>query len=176
MEQQTLHLLDSSTFINAMIIKQLPNLLALKTRINFCEYVYRVELNNNKYKETRQEAQKLVNDGRVGISNLTLDDLDRIAGLDKPRRIGFGEIACAVVAERENGRVLCDDVRARKWIIKRIASLKWESIEDILIQAAFKCLISEYDLDKHQKVLEENNYKCQVHLRHTYLMQRANVR
>ena len=50
-------------------------------------------------------------------------------------QIGIGEIACAIIAERQSGGVLCDDRKARRWLADRVAVLKWESIEDILLDA-----------------------------------------
>ena len=111
-----LWMLDSSTFINALIIDRVTLLLSLRSPAFFPEYVFRFELGANARDETREGATQAVDRRQVGVQKLTLADLDRIAALGAPRRVGLGELACAVIAQRTGGGVLCDDWRARRWI------------------------------------------------------------
>ena len=97
---------------------------------------------------------------QIGVESLTLSDLDRIADLSAPRRIGIGEIACTIIAERQAGGVLCDDWKARKWLEQRTTPHSWESIDDVLLDAAAIGHIGEFDLVDFQQRLEANRYRC----------------
>src|SRR5260370_11336260 len=157
-------MLDSSTFINCCIIARLPLFLILRSPLCFSEYVFRVELGINAHDSTRSEAAQWVARQRIGIKTLSLADLDRINRLGAPRRIGLGEIASAILAEREAGGVLCDDWRGRRWLEPRVTVRRWESIEDVLLEAARFGHVSEFDLDDFQNTLEQERYSCRYNL------------
>jgi hypothetical protein len=139
-------LLDSSTFIHATIVDRVALISSLRSPLFFPEYVFRFELGANAKETTRDEAAAQVTRKRIGLQALTLTDLDKIASLSAPRKIGLGELACAVIAERLAGGVLCDDWHAKAWLDKRISPPQWESIETILLDAAAKNYIGELDL------------------------------
>lgn len=161
--------LDSSTFINALIIERLWLLPRNREPLRIPEYVLRVELKAETHADTAIQAEGFVTAGHAVICQLSLADLDRIAQLGTPRRIGLGEIACAVVAERESGGVLLDDWRGRRWLEQRLAVALWESIEDVLLLAAAKGNLSEFDLDECEDCLRQNRYECRVNLRLEHL-------
>ena len=165
----SLWMLDSSAFIHALIVGRVPLLISLRSPAYFPEYVFRVELGSNAKEETREEAAGSVRRNQIGVKQLTLGDLDRIAALEAPRKIGLGELACAVIAERLAGGVLCDDWRARRWIAIRMPSVTWDSIEGLLLDAAQQDQIGELDLVDFQEELERNCYHCRVDLRMEYL-------
>ena len=167
---------DSSTFIHCCIISRIPLFLVLRSPLYFSEYVFRVELGINAHESTRIEASRWVSRQKIGIKMLSLADLDRINRLGAPRRIGLGEIACAIIAEREAGGVLCDDWRGRGWLEPRVAVNRWESIEDVLLEAARLGHVSEFDLDGFQTTLEEERYMCRYNLRIEHLRQAASNR
>jgi predicted nucleic acid-binding protein len=175
-ETQTIHswTLDNSTFINARLIRRVWLLPLLRKEVSFPEYVFKVELGSGAHPDTRIEAARCVEKGDIGVRRLTLEDLDRIAGLSMPRRIGLGEVACALIAEREDGGVLCDDRKARNWILERVSPKAWEAIEDLLIAGAEASHLSEYDLQDCQETLRLNKYQCSCDLRHEYLRRLAN--
>ena len=58
----------------------------------------------------------------------------------------------------------------------RIAVNRWESIEDVLIEAARLGHVSEFDLDGFQTTLEEERYMCRYNLRIEHLRQAASNR
>jgi hypothetical protein len=169
-----LWMLDSSTFINAIAIERVALLVSLRKPIHFSEYVLRFELGVNARQSTRAEALNWVNRKLIGVESLTLPDLDRIAALAAPRRIGIGEVACAIIAERCAGGVLCDDWRAKGWLEQRTAPHSWDSIEGVLLDAAAAGLIGELDLVDFQKALEIERYKCRVDLRMEHLQRQMN--
>src|SRR5207244_3794384 len=111
---------------------------------------------------------------KIGLRQLSLADLDRINELGVPRRIGLGEITCAIIAEREAGGVLSDDWRGRSWLEKRVPVKRWESVEDLLLHAAQLNHISEFDLDQFQEALESERYTCRFNLRLEHLRRLAN--
>ena len=86
--------------------------------------------------DTRQRAVDCVRRNQIGISRLSLADLDRLASLSAPRRLGLGELACAIIAERDGGGVLCDDMKAVTWLQAHVRVRWWESIEDVLLDCA----------------------------------------
>jgi len=167
-------MLDSSTFINACYIARIQLLILLRSPIFFPEYVFRVELGVNAHPTTRREAESWVQKKKIGIRQLSLSDLDRISELAAPRRIGLGEIACAIVAEREGGGVLCDDHKGRNWLQSRLATTCWQSVEDFLLHAAELGYVSEFDLQACQETLESNRYLCRYDLRLEHLRRAAN--
>ncbi|QDT32005.1 hypothetical protein [Thalassoglobus polymorphus] len=163
-------MLDSSTFIHVVMIDRLQLLSNLRTPLCFPEYVYRFELGVNAKLRTRQNAKECVRCEQVTVQQLTLEDLERIAELEAPRRIGLGEIACAIIAERNQGGVLCDDRRAKNWLCDRISgSVVWEDTEDFLLNAADLWHISEFDLEEFQSTLRDNLYVCRIDLRQEHL-------
>jgi hypothetical protein len=165
-------ILDSSTFINFLAIRRTMLLVQLRSPLQFPEYVFRVELGLNAREETRGEAEAAVRAGAVGIQRLSIDDLDRMARLEAPRRIGLGEIACAIIAERLHAGVLCDDWKARRWLSERIAVPGWEATEEILLEAAFQLVVSEYDLVSLEASLATGRYQCRFDLRLEFLRRR----
>jgi hypothetical protein len=158
-------MLDSSTFINALVVKKVWILSAIRTPLFLPEYVFRIELGTGARRETRHEAQALVSRGQACIEHLTLGDLDRIAELCAPKRIGIGEICCAVIAERSDRGVLCDDYKAHRWLCERVGVAEWESIEEILVAGGIANYLSEYDVEDCQGLLTKNRYRCKYDLR-----------
>jgi hypothetical protein len=169
-----LWLLDSSTFIHCCVISRVPLFVLLRSPLFFSEYVFRVELGVNAHDSTRSAAAHWVSRGKIGISSLSLTDLDRINQLGTPRRIGLGEIASAILAERDGGGVLCDDWKGRRWLQTRVTLSCWESVEDVLLDAARSGHVSEFDLDAFQKGLQEARYTCRFNLRLEHLRRIAN--
>src|SRR5260370_11477049 len=170
----SLWLLDSSTFIHCCVISRVPLFVLLRSPLFFSEYVFRVELGVNAHDSTRGAAAHWVSRGKIGISSLSLTDLDRINQLGTPRRIGLGEIASAILAERDGGGVLCDDWKGRRWLQTRVTLSRWESIEDVLLDAARSGHVSEFDLDRFQEDLQKARYTCRVNLRVEHLRRIAN--
>jgi hypothetical protein len=166
--------LDSSTFINGLISGTLPLILRLRNPMHFPEYVFRVELGLNAREETRRQAESLVGRAAIRIERLTVADLDKMAGLGTPRRIGLGEFACAILAERVAGGVLCDDRKAQYWLSGRLTIPAWETIEDVLIDAAMCLEATEYDLLDFQAKLRAGRYECRFELRLEFLQRRLN--
>jgi hypothetical protein len=173
---ELLWMLDSSTFIHALIVERVALVVLLRSPLCFPEYVFRFELGPNAHKTTRTEAASFVNRKQIGVANLTLADLDRIASLGAPRRIGLGEIACAVIAERRAGGILCDDWRARGWLETRTNTQRWDSIDGVLLEAAAEGRIGELDLVDFQKTLEQNHYHCRCDLRLAHLQEQMSRR
>jgi predicted nucleic acid-binding protein len=167
-------MLDSSTFINTGHIAQVQLLILLRSPLFFPEYVFRVELGANAHQTTRREAQSWVQKKKIGIRQLLLSDLDRISQLAAPRRIGLGEIACAILAEREDGGVLCDDHKGRNWLQSRLSLGCWQSVEDFLLHAAELRYVSEFDLQAFQDTLASNRYQCRYDLRLEHLRRAVN--
>lgn len=163
-------MLDSSTFINACRIDQVRLLVLLKSPLCFPEYVFKVELGSGARAVTREAAMQCVAAGQVSLRSLSLADLERIAQLKAPRRIGLGEIACAIIANRDNGAVLSDDWKCRNWVRDNIAPIEWQGIEDVLLEGASRLHLSEFDLENLQKRLEENKYHCRFDLKNEHLM------
>jgi hypothetical protein len=149
-------------------------LVHLRSPLFFSEYVFRVELGTNAHDSTRTAAAHWVSRGKIGISRLSLTDLDRINQLGTPRRIGLGEIASAILAERNGGGVLCDDWKGRRWLQTRVTLSCWESIEDVLLEAAQFGHVSEFDLDSFQRDLQTARYTCRFDLRFEHLRRIAN--
>lgn len=166
--------LDSSTFIHALIIERLWLLPRNRKPLRIPEYVFRVELQSEAHADTAIQAEGFVTAGHAVICQLSLADLDRIVLLGTPRRVGLGEIACAVVAERESGGVILDDWRGRRWLEHRVTVALWESIEDILLLGAAKGHLSEFDLDECEDCLRRNRYVCRVNLRLAHLSRLVN--
>ena len=162
-------MLDSSTFIHVLMIEKIQILLLLRPSLFFAEYVYKIELGVNAKEDTRRHARRVVSQGKIGIKQLTIDDLDQIAAMSRPRRIGLGELACAIVAEREGGGVLCDDWKCRPFFQNQMSLAQWHSIEDLLIEAAEQRYLTEFELSELQAKLQENQYHCRRDLRFEYL-------
>jgi hypothetical protein len=158
-------MLDSSTFINALIAQKSWLTPIVRSPLYLPEYVLRVELGTGARAETRHEAQDLVSRGKALVAQLTLEDLERVAELCAPKRIGTGEICCAIIAGRTNRGVLCDDHKAHRWLCERIAVAAWESIEEILVAGGVLNHLSEYEVEDCQKLLESNKYICRYPLR-----------
>jgi hypothetical protein len=169
-----LWLLDSSTFIHACIIDRLSLLALIRTPLECPEYVLRWELGQNAHLETRRCAEEALRQGKVRMRRLSLDDLDRIAAVNAPRRIALGELACAIIAEREKAGVLCDDRNARRWLSTRVTTVAWETIDDVLLAAAEGGYIGELDLQGYQTTLERNGYRCAYDLQMEFLSRRFN--
>jgi hypothetical protein len=166
-------MLDSSTFINALAIDRIALVVLLRFGASFPEYIFRVELGANAREATRTAALACVQKQQIGIANLSLADLDRMASLAAPRRIGLGEIACALIAERCSGGVLCDDWSARGWLQERTRPAQWDAIDDVLLDAAARGYIGEHDLVDFQGMLKENKYECRCDLRLAHLQRLA---
>jgi len=168
-------MLDSSTFIHAMILDRIALLTLLRSPLFFSEYVFRIELGADAKDTTRDEAVSQVTRQRIGVQRLTLADLDKIVSLGAPRRLGLGELACAVIAERITGGVLCDDWRAKAWLDGHMAPPKWNSIESILLDAAAAGYIGELDLFDSQRTLRNNQYECREDLRLVHLQRQTQI-
>jgi hypothetical protein len=164
-------LLDTSTFIHVVTINRLPLLLLLRSPLYFPEYVFRVELFRD---DTKAAAVECLNRNRINIATLTVDDLDRIASLSAPRKIGLGEMACAIIAERTGGGVLCDDHKALRWLKAHVTPVCWHGVEEVLQDAARAGYIGEHDLAELEQVLRTHKYHCHCDLRLTYLQFRLN--
>lgn len=165
---------DSSTFINGCHLSRVSLFLLLRSPLYFSEYVFRVELSGNADSSTSNAAAQWVSRHKIGIRNLSLTDLDRITQLGAPRRIGLGEISSAILAEREGGGVLCDDWKGRRWLVPRLTLNWWESIEDVLLDAARLGHVSEFDLDDFQQTLQRTRYVCRFNLRIEHLRRITN--
>jgi hypothetical protein len=162
-------MLDASTFINAVVVDRVMLMALLRSPLFFPEFVFRFELGINAREATRAAAAHAVDRKQIGVQQLTLADLDRLSQLAAPRKIGLGELACAIIAERTSGGVLCDDWRAKAWIEQHVAAACWDSIEGVLLQAAASGHVGELDLVDLQKTLETNRYHCRCDLRMEYL-------
>lgn len=110
--------------------------------------------------------------GAIDVQHLTLDDLARIAALGPRRAAAIGELACAILAERSDSGILIDDRRAQRWLLGKVRVRAWNDTEEVLIDAAHRCEITEYELVTIEATLAENRYTCRVDLRNEYLMQR----
>ncbi len=166
-------MLDASTFINFSVVQEVRLLARCRERLFFPEYVYRYELTGQKsHQDTKEQAEAAVERGDVEVLQLTLDDLERIVSLGAPRKFGLGEIACAVVAERKSGGVLCDDRPATLWLKANTQVFLWEATEDVLLDAAWRLFLDEYDLETIQEKLERSKYCCRCNLRNEHLMRR----
>lgn len=164
-------LLDTCVFINFCVVGQIRTLVRCRSPLRMPEYVYKYELTGPRsHRDTRDGAREAVSAGHVAVSFLTVEDLMRIASLG-PRGADLGEIACALIAERQEGGVLTDD-RAKRKLSAHMQVRAWQSTEDVLVDAAHRCEITEYDLDSIQATLSKNKYKCHVNLREEYLKQR----
>lgn len=169
-----LWVLDSSTFIHARIVDRVSLLSALRSPIFFPEYVFRFELGSGAHNDTREAAAKCVQRKQIGVKQLTLADIDRIAQMR--RKVGLGEIACAIIAEREDGGVLMDDRKALPWLKTNTRVGFWESIEDFLLDAAMQLHLSEFDLKEFDHTLRTNRYQCRFDdLQIEFLRRRANI-
>jgi hypothetical protein len=162
-------MLDTSTFINAVVVDRVMLMALLRSPLFFPEFVFRFELGINARAATWAAAAHAVNRKQIGVQQLTLADLDRLSHLSAPRRIGMGELACAIIAERLAGGVLCDDWHAKKWIEGRVTAKCWDSIEGVFLEAAASGHIGELDLVDLQKTLETNRYHCRCDLRMEHL-------
>lgn len=171
-------MLDASTFIHTVIVKKVRVLVALKSPLVVPMYVFQQEIAGPRaHDETREMAEQCQRRGDIKIEALSLSDLQRIVSLNAPRRkIGLGELACAIIAERSAGGVLCDDHLAVGWLKLNVSVSKWESIEDVLIAAAHGLHLNEYDLVECQQNLSTAKYQCRVQLRDTFLMQQVGRR
>ena len=169
-------MLDSSTFIHALIIDRIQLVVSIRSSLRFPEYVLRFELGANAREITRTSATSCVDRKQIGVDTLSLADLDRIASLEAPRRIGLGEIACAVIAERHAGGVLCDDWRARAWLEPRTTPKCWDSIDGVLLDAAAEGRIGELDLVDFQETLRKSHYECRCDLRLEHLQRQITRR
>jgi len=166
----TMHwMLDSSTFIHAMIVGRVMLLASIRSPLSFPEFIFRFELGSDAKAATREEAALAVRRKQIDLQQLTLADLDRLSQLAAPRRIGLGELACAIIAERLAGGVLCDDWDAKKWIEGRVTVKCWDSIEGVFLEAAGAGHIGELDLVDLQRTLETNRYHCRCDLRLEHL-------
>jgi hypothetical protein len=166
-------MLDSSTFINSVLSEKAWIVPALRAPLFLPEYVFRVELGAGARATTRREAQALVARGKASIEQLTLSDLEKIARLCAPKRIGTGEMCCAIIAAREQRGVLCDDHKAHRWLGERVSVAIWESIEDVLVAAGVANHLSEYEVEECQKALASNRYRCRFDLRFEVLRRRG---
>jgi hypothetical protein len=81
-----------------------------------------------------------------------------------------------VIAERENGGVLCDDRRARQWLESRVHPAVWELIEEFLLDAAEKGHVGEGELWECEIILQRNQYQCRYDLRLEHLQRMLNRR
>lgn len=163
--------LDSCVFINFHIVGHLRTLVRCRSPLCVPEYVYKYELTGPRsHRDTRESAHAAISTEQISVSFLSVEDLTRIAALG-PRSADLGEIACALIAEREGGGVLTDD-RSKRRLSAHMRVRAWQSTEEVLIDAAHRCEITEYDLDAIQEVLARNRYQCRVQLRNEYLMQR----
>ncbi|MGO8752188.1 MAG: hypothetical protein ACLQNE_40130 [Thermoguttaceae bacterium] len=162
-------MLDSSTFIHAVIVDRVMLLASIRFPLSFPEFIFRFELGSDARPATRDAAAQAVGRKQIGVQQLTLADLDRLSQLAAPRRIGLGELACAIIAERLAGGVLCDDWHAKKWIEGRVTAKCWDSIEGVFLEAAASGHIGELDLVDLQKTLETNRYHCRCDLRLEHL-------
>ena len=167
-------MLDSSTFIHATIVDRVPLIVLLRSPLFFPEFAFRFELGANAKETTRDQAAAQVKRKRIGVQTLTLADLDRIVSFGAPRKIGLGELACAVIADRMTGGVLCDDWHAKAWLDQRISTSLWDSIETILLDAAAKNYIGELDLADAQRMLERNRYTCRYDLQIEHVKRQMN--
>ncbi|MFI5366000.1 MAG: hypothetical protein ACHQ4J_10280 [Candidatus Binatia bacterium] len=168
-----LWMLDSSTFINALAIDRVALLVLLRSPLFVPEYVLRIELGVNARLQTQEGISEWVRRKKIGVRQLSIGDLERIAQLAAPRRVGVGELACAIIAERDGGGVLCDDWRARRWLEQETTPACWNSIEDVLVDAAGALHVSEYDLVDFQVKLERARYRCRVDLRLAHLQRHS---
>lgn len=177
-EQQTTAIpwiLDSSTFIHAMIVDRVALVTLLRAPLSFPEYVFRIELGADAKDTTRDAAEDHVKRKRIGVEALTLADLDKIASLGAPRKIGLGELACVVIAERLAGGVLCDDWRAKAWLDDQMAP-RWDSIEGVLLDAAGQGYMGELELFDAQRTLARHRYECREDLRLVHLQRQMQLR
>lgn len=166
--------LDSSTFISGLATSRTWILTRLGRSLTIPEYVFRFELGLRARPETRKEAQSFVERGHARLASLTLEDLDQLAAMEVPRRIGIGEAICAVLALRGSAGVLSDDLKAKRWLTSRLTVIAWETVEDLLLEAATRSLISEYDLEDCQQRLAAARYTCHFNLREEFLRRALN--
>jgi len=85
--------------------------------------------------------------------------------LSAPKRIGIGEICCALLAERQKRGILCDDRKACNWLRDRVAIAIWESIDEVLVSGGVAHHLSEYEVEDCQRLLERSKYKRKYDLR-----------
>ena len=165
--------LDASVFINFVVIGHLPMLAKFRKPMAVPEYVYRTELTGPRaHPATRTAASQSKNKGHFKLATLTLTDLANLGALDRPRRVGLGEASCAIIAAKNSGGVLCDDMRSKAWLQHHFQVAAWERTEEILVGAAHAEHLDEYALAECQKRLETNKYKCVCDLRIEFLQQR----
>lgn len=165
--------LDACVFINFANIERLPVLVAARKPLYLPEYVYRVELTDGRSPgRIRESAAKAILRDDMSMASVTLADLAELGGMDIPSRVGYGELCCALVAMRTSSGVLSDDKKAKMWLVANLGISRWESTEEVLVDAAHLGLVDEWSLDECQEKLEKSRYRCAAGLRETYLIQR----
>lgn len=166
-------IVDASLFVHFCVLERVQLLFRMRRGLKVPEYVYRIELvSPNARQETRERATAAVAGGNMQVQQLTLADVARIAALGPRRSAAVGELACAVLAERQDYGVLCDDRRAQRWLGSRMQLKAWEDIETVLVEAAHRFEVTEYELAALEATLLQNRYACRCDLRNEYLMQR----
>lgn len=166
--------LDTSTFIHAIIARRLQIVVAMRQALIVPYYIYAQEMAGpESHEDTRQHAERCLAKEQFRVENLSLEELARIADLHGgSRKVGMGEAACAVLAERVRAGVLCDDRKAVVKLQAVTAIERWESIDDVLVSAAHARHLDEYELDKCDELLREQRYTCVPPLKERYLIER----
>ena len=117
-------MINTSTFIHAMIVDRVPLVASVALPSSFPNTFSASSWGTNAKESTRDQANAHVAHKRIGIQGLTLADLDKLALLSAPRKIGLGELACLSLRSVWRGGVLCDDWRAKAWLDQKMKAAR----------------------------------------------------
>lgn len=159
--------IDKCSIINFMHIKSFYLLKALGYSVTTTIYV-QLEFDNSKqkYPDSFTYFSDLVNSGEVSRFPLEIEDLVEMSNVPQSRRASDAELSCFIVAKRIGGKVMTDDMKARKYIQRYIEMPQGSvtQLVEVLIEAYLENHLGDHELRPIQKTLADHKFVIKIDL------------
>lgn len=122
-----------------------------------------LEINKGK-EETRKYFYSLLNQNKLSLISLQIEDLVEIAKYPESRRISNGELSCFILTKRYGYKTMTDDEPAIKFAVNilDIDRKKILTMLELLLEAYGGNILNDNDLIEKQNKLKENHFIFQI--------------
>lgn len=171
--------IDTCAFIHVMYI----NCFYLLDSLNYsCLTTKFIQLEiDNGLNETKESFYSMLDNKKINLFQLQIEDLIEIAKFPETRRVSNSELSCFIITKRYGYKTMTDDEPAIKFAINNldINSRKIIRLLNLLLEAYENSYIGDGELIDYQKVLNNHNFIFHIDLleeaaRRKYLSRKVN--
>jgi len=126
------------------------------------------ENSKQKYPDSFNYFSNLVNSNEISKFPLEIEDLIEMSKVPQSKRASDAELSCFIVAKRVGCKVMTDDGRAIKYILRYIQMPRGNitNLVEIFIEAYLENHLVDHELRLIQKTLADHKFNIPIDLAH----------